>query len=252
VARNQRARILVAVAEAVTESGYAQMSVEDIVRRAGVSRRTFYEQFESKDVAFLSAFDDGAKLLLASVRHAVEGERTFPGRVIAGFGTFLEVLAASPTFAQLCIVEVLAAGPEAIDRRTQVMGEFAKLIDENAQLLPNRPRLPALTAEAIVGGVYEAVFRRVAAGAPDTLPELLPDVIELALMPYIGEKVAVTTAQKLRGQNGDPVAAVAEELKDMPILPLPGDNGAPDNGAPEIPEVDPISGAVIPPAASAG
>jgi AcrR family transcriptional regulator len=197
--------MLAAVAEAVTEGGgYARMSVEDIVRRAGVSRRTFYEQFDNKDEAFLAAFDDGAKLLLASVRVAVESEKTFPARLIAGFGTFLEVLAASPTFAQLCIVEVLAAGPDAIERRTRVMGEFAKLIDDNAKLLPRRPKLPALAAEAIVGGVYEAVFRRVAAREPERLPELLPDVIELALMPYVGEKQAVALARSLRERAGNP------------------------------------------------
>lgn len=247
VARNQRARILVAVAEAVSDDGgYTQMSVEDIVKRAGVSRRTFYEQFPNKDEAFLAAFDDGAKLLLASVTLAVEAESTFPGRVIAGFGTFLEVLAASPTFAQLCIVEVMAAGPEAIERRTKVMSEFAKLIDENAKLLPNRPKLPALTPDAIVGGVYEAVFRRVAAGEPETLPDLLPDVIELALMPYMGEQKAVAIAQKLREEreeSGDMVAALTEELADTEVLPIPPRPA----GEPEPPLVEPATATVLPP-----
>lgn len=242
VARNQRARILAAVAEAVTEASYGQLSVEDIVRRAGVSRRTFYEQFDNKDEAFLAAFDDGAKLLLASVTIAVEAEKTFPGRVIAGFGTFLEVLAASPTFAHLCIVEVLAAGPDAIERRTAVMGEFAKLIEDNARLLPRRPVLPALTADAIVGGVYEAVFRRVAAGEPESLPELLPDVIELALLPYMGERKAVAIAQKLRSDK-DPVAALTSELADVPVLPI---------GSREPRDPEPAARAPLPPTAPTG
>ena len=217
VAHNQRARILVAVAETVSEGGgYTRMSVEDIVRRAGVSRKTFYEQFANKDEAFLAAFDDGAKLLLASVRSAVDAEKTFAGRVIAGFGTFLAVLAASPAFAHLCIVEVLAAGPEAIERRTRVMAEFAAMIQENAALLPRARRVPALTADAIVGGIYEAIFRRIAAGEAARLPELLPDVVELALMPYIGEKKAIAISEKLR-VDPDPVAVVAAELAITPI-----------------------------------
>jgi AcrR family transcriptional regulator len=249
VARNQRARILVAVAEVVTVGGgYSRMSVEDIVRKAGVSRRTFYEQFENKDEAFLAAFDDGARLLLASVRVAVESERTFAGRLIAGFGTFLEVLAASPTFAQLCIVEVLAAGPEAIERRTRVMSEFAKLIDENAALLPERPRLPAMTSEAIVGGVYEAVFRRVTAGEPQRLPELLPDVIELALMPYLGERKAVGLADALRGRQDDPVATVVAELADTPVLAVPAAVVAAEHAEPMV---DAATATVIPPTAPA-
>src|SRR4051794_34563220 len=108
VARNQRDRIVAAVAESAQASGYAHMSVEEIVKRAGVSRRTFYEQFSSKEDAFLEAFDHVAKLLLAGVRKAVSQEDTFAGRVVAGFGTFLGLLAASPAFAHMCIVEVIA------------------------------------------------------------------------------------------------------------------------------------------------
>lgn len=188
-----------ATIDATSAAGYARMNVEGIVRGAGVSRRTFYELFGNKHDAFLAAFDAAAEALLSTVEHATERETTFEGKVVAGFRSFLETLAATPGPAQVCIVEALAAGPDAIERRTAVMGAFARLIEENAPPQGPGAALPAITAEMIVGGVYETIFRRIAAGRVAELPVLVPDVIELALLPYVGPERAAAEAHALRG-----------------------------------------------------
>jgi AcrR family transcriptional regulator len=191
VARNQRQRILAAVAEATSERGYARMSVEDVVRGAGVSRRTFYELFANKEQVFLEAYDQVAHLLVAAVRAANESEKGFANRVTAGFRVFLELLEASPAFARMCVVEVMAAGPEAVAKRTAVMGEFAKLLEDNARTeLDHGASVPAMHAQTIVAGAYEAVYRMIAAGEVGRLSTLLPDLVESALLPYIGEEEA--------------------------------------------------------------
>jgi AcrR family transcriptional regulator len=206
VARNQRQRILAAVAETTAARGYARMSVEDVVRGAGVSRRTFYELFPNKDQVFLEAYDQVANLLLAGVKAAYEGETGFSARVTAGFRAFLELLEASPAFARMCIVEVMAAGPEAVAKRTAVMGEFAKLIEENAaSVLDSHGRVPAMHAQTIVAGAYEAVYRMIAADDTDRLSTLLPDLVESALLPYVGEEEA--GAQKQAIIEADAAAA---------------------------------------------
>ena len=212
VARNQRERIVAAIAECSRETGYARMSVEDIVRRAGVSRRTFYEQFSSKEDAFLQAFDEVASLFVATVRKAVLEEDTFAGKIVAGFGTFLELLAISPAFANMCIVEVMAAGPAAIARRAEVMREFAELIEVNAALLPRTAHVPAITPHAIVGGIYEAAFQRIAAGQAESLPEMLPDVVEICALPYLGEARARSVHAALRARRNEAVEVIAAEL----------------------------------------
>jgi AcrR family transcriptional regulator len=208
VADNQRGRILMATIEATSAVGYAKMSVEDIVRGAGVSRRTFYELFANKHEAFLAAFDAAAAALLTTVQAATDRETTFEGKVIAGFRSFLETLAATPGPAQVCIVEALAAGPDAIARRTAVMAAFAQLIEDNAPATEGGHPLPVLTAETIVGGVYELIFRRIAAGRVDELPAMLPDLIESALLPYLGLAAAADHARRLRGAEPEPVDAV--------------------------------------------
>ncbi|HEX2160511.1 MAG TPA: TetR/AcrR family transcriptional regulator [Thermoleophilaceae bacterium] len=206
VARNQRERMLAAVAQVASTRGYGAMSVQDVVREAGVSRRTFYEQFKNKDDAFLAAYDEASGRLMTAIRAAIDAEEAFEDKVSAGFRAFLELLAASPAFAKMCIVEVLAAGPEAIARRARTMEEFTGFFEAGAQetLVRENPPSP-LIAETIVGGVYETVYRRIARGETDQLPRLLPDLVESALLPYVGEHKA--TAQRRRLLENRPPAA---------------------------------------------
>jgi AcrR family transcriptional regulator len=187
-----------AVADAVYEEGFAQMSVEDVVQRAGISRRTFYEQFANKEEAFLAAFDEVDALLIQDVRVAYAGGRSFPARVIEGYRAFLDILAASQEFCHMCIVEVMAAGPAALARRTAVMEEFARLISEDASRTRRGTPVPRMTADTIVGGVYETIFRKIAAHESQDLPSLLPDVVEFTLLPYVGERRARTAAARVR------------------------------------------------------
>src|SRR5215470_18432448 len=93
VAANQRERILSATAQAATELGYAEMSVEAIIARAGVSRRTFYEQFKNKEDAFLAAYDAVVHQAARQVRRAYLNETTARSRLRAGIDAFLQFLA---------------------------------------------------------------------------------------------------------------------------------------------------------------
>jgi AcrR family transcriptional regulator len=199
VARNQRERILAAVAEVASVQGYGPMSVQDVVREAGVSRRTFYEQFKNKDHAFLAAYDEASGRLLTIVRKALDSEGSFEDKISAGFRAFLELLAASPAFAKMCIVEVLAAGPDAIARRARTMEEFTGFFEDSARAKLGRDTPSPLIAETIVGGVYETVYRRIARGETAELPKLLPDLVESALLPYVGEQRAAAQREKLQG-----------------------------------------------------
>ena len=182
VAANQRERIEAAVAQAAAELGYAEMTVEAIIARAGVSRRTFYEHFKNKEDAFFAAYDASVHQLARHVRRAYLNEPTARERLHAGIGAFLRFLAGDPAFARMCIVEVLAAGPRAIARRNETMRMFAEIIEDNIHELVPSCRRPPLTAETIVGGIHEAVFSRILAGRIDELPSLADDLPVAILM----------------------------------------------------------------------
>src|ERR1700733_1994386 len=158
VAANQRERMLDAVADVVSFKGYVAMSVEDIVSAAGVSRRTFYDNFKSKEEAFLAAFDAVGGELIRRVGVTYDASPRFADGVISGLRAFLEFAASEPRYADMCMVEVLAAGPAAIGRRNAVMSALAKLLHRGAQTVPDGIQPPELTTETVVGGVYEVVF----------------------------------------------------------------------------------------------
>jgi AcrR family transcriptional regulator len=200
VVQNQRERILSAVGDVVSVAGYRDMSVEDVIVTAGVSRRTFYEHFKNKEDAFLAAYDAVLLQLLSTVQEALDTETAFPDRMRAGLSAFLDFLAREPGFARMCIVEALAAGPEAIARRNGAMAAFATLISDNAQQIGTPLEPQPLTAETIVGGIYEVVYTRIVRGDIRRLPELLADLLYPALLPYEGMETALSEYKRVKGQ----------------------------------------------------
>lgn len=196
VERNQRERILAGVAGEANEVGYAAMTVESIISRAGVSRRTFYEHFKNKHEAYLAAYDEVTARLVRRVVTAVEAEEGFVARTEAGLAALLSFLAADPAVARMCVVEVMAAGPDAIERRAESVRAFAALVDRHARELLDE-HVPLLTAETIVGGIYEVVYARVLRGETATLPELLPDLVYSASLPYVGQATALAERRRM-------------------------------------------------------
>jgi AcrR family transcriptional regulator len=197
VAKNQRDRILAAVADVTSAASYGEMTVEDVIVHAGVSRRTFYEHFKNKEEAFLAAYDAVVGQLFEQVAARVEEQESFAARVAAGLGAFLDFLSHEPAFARMCIIEVLAAGPDAVARRNGALRLFAALIEDNAKRLVEEPLPPALTAETLVGGVYEVLYSRVLRGEIRELPSLLPDLSYSVLLPYLGPDAALAERERL-------------------------------------------------------
>ena len=136
---NQRDRIVESVIEVVSETGYAGLTVRAVVERAGVSRRTFYEHFSNKEDVFLAVYDVVVERLAGDVRLAYAGGRTYPQQVALGLEMFLGRLAAYPALAHVCIVQVLAAGPQALARRAHALQTFCDLIRPAGERLAAGP-----------------------------------------------------------------------------------------------------------------
>ncbi|NEA21767.1 TetR/AcrR family transcriptional regulator [Actinomadura bangladeshensis] len=183
VVGNQRARILQAAIEVVGTNGYAQFTVDAVVAKSAVSKKTFYEHFKNKDDAFLAAYDSIAERGLQAVIDSVDDRAPLADRLRAGLGAFLEFMAGEPLAARMCVVEVLAAGPEAIERRDRIKRFFSETIVENLlTLAPDYPE-PELAAEVVVGGVHEVVFDRINRGQTHTLPELREGLVNVFAIP---------------------------------------------------------------------
>jgi len=191
----QRARMLAAVVQAVAEKGYARVVVADVVERAGVSRKTFYEQFANKDECFLAAYDASVDELLATIDEALEAlAPDWLAAHRAAVSAYLEALAASPGFARAFLIEVLGAGPEALSRRAAVQSRFAAQLEDvhrrARQDIPEIPEVPAHTFRAAVGAVNELVTAHVLEHGADTLPELADAILDVQLALLVGRQMA--------------------------------------------------------------
>lgn len=208
VEENQRQRIIEAIVDVAGLAGYASMSIEDIIGTAGVSRRTFYDHFSSKDEAFLIAINAITAELMERVRSAYEAADGFPAAIRDSLAAFLQFLADEPRYADVLIVEVLAAGAGPIARRNEVMATFAQLIRQGAERLPNRRHPPELAAETVVGGISEVVFARVLEGRTAELPSLQNDLAYSLMLPFLGHEQAKREAAK-RPRPPEPRAVAA-------------------------------------------
>src|ERR1700691_66947 len=103
----QRARVLAALGEVVAERGVAAATVAQIVARAGVSRRTFYELFADREECFLAAFDQAVALAAQRVVPAFEHESRWRERMRAGLLALLVFLEEEPELGALCVVHAL-------------------------------------------------------------------------------------------------------------------------------------------------
>ncbi|MFC5185419.1 TetR/AcrR family transcriptional regulator [Actinomadura harenae] len=188
VERIHRDRLYAAMAEAMAERGYVRTSVEDVLRRAVVSRQSFYRLFDSKLDCFMGAFERAGEILVAHVLKALE-----PGRdaeVAEGGGgvpsdplaavehaltAYLDVLAQEMPYARLFLVEVYAAGAEAVQRRTALQGDLAGVF---AGLIGADDDAGRYTCQMIVAATSAMVTPHVAAGDADALRALGPPLTE--------------------------------------------------------------------------
>jgi AcrR family transcriptional regulator len=188
VAHHQRERLIAGLAAAVADKGYAAVTLADITREARVSRRVFYENFESKEQCFLAAFDVVVAHLGQLVDGAVEGAADWPGKAIAATRAVLGFLASEPDLARLLLVESRSAGPAVAGRFNEAIAELRPLLAAGRAARPSekeRP-LPDSTEDSVLGSLVSLLHRKVAAGEAARLGELLPDAVEFVLSPYVG------------------------------------------------------------------
>jgi AcrR family transcriptional regulator len=185
VERNQRERLIAALAEALYEQGYEKTTVSSIGKRAGVSKSDFYKHFEGKDACFLAAYDDAFERIRERVVAACEGADDWATGVRDALAALLDYLASEPAQARLALVEGLRAGRGVYDRYQEAVQSFVPLLRDGAPA-PAEGAPPEATDEAVVGGIASLLARRVLAGETERLDEFLPEVAEFALTPYLG------------------------------------------------------------------
>lgn len=197
VRQGQRQRILDAMIECSAEKTYAATTISDIVARARISRTTFYKHFDDKRACFDAAVGYCIAELqqVAAEAHLPDDP---PGDAVRKATTaVVEALTARPGLAQLLTGDAIAVDPKAVERyrRATIPALEALWAGEGDPPQPHTdPRLAFGQAQVLI-------LNQIAAGEVDRLPDLLPEIVYLAVGPYGGHEEALEQSRRAGGTD---------------------------------------------------
>jgi AcrR family transcriptional regulator len=194
----KREKILEGMLEAVGAEGYDATAVRTVLDRTGIYRQAFYDNFADKDACYLAAFGMGVDRLEAIAIRAAASEESWRAKLRAGLGALLDYLDSEPDFGRGIVVEVHAAGPEALARRAEAMKRAADFIDLARAEADEAESPPQIAPEGIVAGIHAIVHSRLSTGATAGFRELLPEFMYFAVLPYFGAEAAGAEMQAAR------------------------------------------------------
>jgi AcrR family transcriptional regulator len=192
VVENQRRRLIRSVPAAVAAKGYPALTVEDICTRAGVSRRTFYENFRDKEDCFITSMRQHAEELASVVAGAASAGADWPERARLGLAALLRFLSDRPDVAHMAVIDVMSAGPAALSERDRAVTMLASLIGDEAFAGPNPA--PRLVLRTVAGSILSLIYGHVRSGRAGELDDLLPTIMYVVLVAWQGPAAAARSA----------------------------------------------------------
>ena len=195
VASHKRRRMMDAVAELTAENGYEATKIADIVRRAAVARKTLYDNFDGKEDLFLSAVNAALLEMRVAIEEACgEAAADSPeSRIVAGLEALLDYVAEHPAASKMCMLEAISATPSSARLYDAGVRDCVELLRANA---PADAGLPETIAESLVGGVAWILQLKIRKGEVEQVPDLLPELSQFVLSPYLGMGEVVDTARR--------------------------------------------------------
>jgi AcrR family transcriptional regulator len=195
VADRQRQRLLAGAAQAIAAHGYVAMNVEHIIRQAGISRATYYELFGNKCECVLVAHEQAFARLAAELDGACAGQVEWSAKVAAAVSAAIGFAVRAPEEARLLLLEELAADPILAERALASNEFLVGLLRNGREQCRSAASLPELTERALISATTSVIGRRLIYDQADTLPKLAPELIQLILIPYLGNEEATRIAK---------------------------------------------------------
>jgi AcrR family transcriptional regulator len=176
VSADQRIRLIEAMVQLAGTLGYAATTVEDIIKLAEVSRKTFYEHFVDRKALLLAAFDATAPTVLEEVRTASKRPGGSTRQLEAMMRRLCRFARANPAAVALYTVEIAAVDPVGMVRREELMGKYGALIDECLRAEGKQAALPPMLARVTAGATHRTIDAYLHAGRSDALKGLAPQL----------------------------------------------------------------------------
>jgi len=195
VIAHQRERLLEATAPALADLGYAELTVRDLIDRAGVSRRTFYQLFDGKLECVLAAHRAALDRLSEAIADACSAQVTWPDGVAAAVDSTLDFATHSPGDLRLLLrASHTVSEPKLMDAALAAHEQFADLLRTGSKRCSEARAAGELTESAIVGAVTSILGARLSTGQVDGLQKIGPELVQIILAPYLGHEEAQRVA----------------------------------------------------------
>jgi AcrR family transcriptional regulator len=196
VEHSQRERLLVAIAEACARKGYGATTIADICEPAGVSRATFYELFRDKEDCFYAAMELSLADAMGRILSAYSPDKPWATMVRDAAAEFLDLLASRPAFARMALIEAPATGERGFELYASGKRVLQSLLDRGREDPMEEEAIPSSAGRAALAGAESLIVGQILAGNAGRLRELLPDVVYIATVPYLGQKEALRNSRE--------------------------------------------------------
>jgi AcrR family transcriptional regulator len=196
IAHSQRERILTAMAETCAEKGYGATTIADICEPAGVSRATFYELFKDKEDCFHAAMELSLADAMGRILAAYSPDKPWATMVRDAVAAFLDLLASRPTFARMALVEAPASGERAFELYASGKRVLQSLLDRGRDDPVEEEAIPSSVARAALAAAESLIVGQILAGNAARLRELLPDIVYITTVPYLGQEEALRQSRE--------------------------------------------------------
>ncbi|MGH2878030.1 MAG: TetR/AcrR family transcriptional regulator [Solirubrobacteraceae bacterium] len=185
----QRARIVSATFDVVAQRGAGSVTVAHVVERSGVSRRTFYENFDDREDCLLASFERAVTLASDRVIPAYEVEKGWREQIRAGLVAFLAFCDEQPSVAQMLVCESQASGPRVARRRTDILARLTRIVDQGRNE-GKAENVSPLAAEGTIGGVLAVIQARLTDAKRKPLVTLTNELASMIVLTYFGAPAA--------------------------------------------------------------
>jgi AcrR family transcriptional regulator len=179
-----------ALIELCYERGFAELSVEDLCRRAGVEPTEFDRQYADLEDCFCQVYEQLAAEFLARMEDAYQSEQGWRNQLRAVAYACLLHLEEDPARAHFTVLEALNAGEGARLISGRVMAELSSYVDRGREQAGAPGSLSANTAESLNGAVFHQMLAAIAHDQYERFAEFLPELMYAVVLPYLGPEAA--------------------------------------------------------------
>ncbi len=196
VAHSQRERILTAMAKTCAGKGYGSTTIADIVEPAGVSRATFYELFKDKEDCLQASMELSLADAMGRIVEVYSPDKPWATMVRDAAATFLDLLASRPEFARMAMIEAPAAGGRSLEMYASGKRVLQALLDRGRGDPMEEQGIPSSAGRGALAAAESLIVGQILAGNTERLRELLPDIVYIVTIPYLGQDEALRQSRE--------------------------------------------------------